>query len=237
MRLLTVLALALALGLSACGAAREAGQGQSTEASEPPPPALPETAVIVCRAGEAPNVETPSVKPQSDGVHVQFMNDTGKELSTLIEHPEDGGMGTSAPDGTSSQVVDLGPGAFSVACYDGFTEDGSEVPRSSVEVVDEDGIWVSTRLGCVEQFSQVADYIQGATGETSDPIEAARKGIEGYNLETDDVFERAGYPETDTVRVRAVRDGEPIAVVDLIDDGAGKWLVSQVTGCSSLENT
>ena len=47
---------------------------------------------------------------------------------------------------------------------------------------------------------------------------------------------RAGYPETDTVRVRVVRDGEPIAVIDLIDDGTGKWLVSMVTGCSSLEN-
>ena len=33
-----------------------------------------------------------------------------------------------------------------------------------------------------------------------------------------------------------VRDGEPIAVVDLIDDGTGKWLVSMVTACSSLEN-
>ena len=33
-----------------------------------------------------------------------------------------------------------------------------------------------------------------------------------------------------------VRDSEPIAIVDLIDDGTGKWLVSMVTGCSSLEN-
>jgi hypothetical protein len=235
MKLFAVLALALAVGLSACGAAQEAGQGQSTESSEPPT-TLPETARIFCRSGDAPSVETPSVKPQSDGVHVQFVNDTGKELSTLIEHPEDAGMGTSAPMGTSSQVVDIGPGTFSVACYDGFTEDGSEVPRSSVEVVDEDGIWVSTRLSCADQVSQVVDYIQGASGETTDPLEAARKGVEGYKLEPDDVFERAGYPDTDAVRVRIVRDGEPIAVVELIDDGTGKWLVSMVTGCSSLGN-
>ncbi len=235
MKLFAVLALALAVGLSACGAAEEAGQGQSTESSEPP--VLPETAKVVCRSGDAPSVETPSVKPQADGVHVQFVNETSKELSTSIEHAEDGGMGTSAPMGTSSQIVDLGPGTFSVACYDGYTEDGSEVPRASVEVVDPDGIWVSTRLTCTEQFSQVLDYIQGASGETTDPLEAARKGVEGFQLEPDDVFERAGYPDTDTVRVRAVRDGEPIAVVDLIDDGTGKWLVSQVTGCSSLENT
>ena len=36
-------------------------------------------------------------------------------------------------------------------------------------------------------------------------------------------------------RVRMVREGEPIAIVDLIDDGNGRWLVSMVTGCSSLE--
>jgi hypothetical protein len=235
-RLLVLLALLLAVGLSACGAAEEAGPGGSTESSEPPTPALSDTAQVVCVSGEAPRIETPAVKPQADGVHVEFVNDTDKELSTLIEHPEDGGMGMSAPKGSSSQVVDLGPGTFSVTCYDGFTEDGSEVPRSSIEVVDEDGIWVSTRLGCNEQFSQVLDYIQGASGETTDPLEAARKGVEGFSIEPDDVFERAGYPETDTVRVRAVRDGEPIMVVDLIDDGTGKWLVSQVTGCSSLEN-
>jgi hypothetical protein len=234
MKLFTLLVLALALGLSACGTAEEGGPGRSTEATEPPT-ALPDTARIVCRSGEAPSVETPSVKPQSDGVHVEFVNDTGKELSTSIEHPEDGGMGTSAPMGTSSQVVEIGPGTFSVACYD-FTEDGSEVPRSPVEVVDEDGIWVSTRLTCAEQISQVLDYIQGASGETTDPIEAARKGIEGFRVEADDSFELAGYPDTDTVRVRMVRDGEPIAVVDLVDDGTGKWLVSMVTGCSTLEN-
>ena len=34
---------------------------------------------------------------------------------------------------------------------------------------------------------------------------------------------------------RLVRAGEVLAVVDLVDDGAGGWLPSTVTGCSSLE--
>ena len=75
----------------------------------------------------------------------------------------------------------------------------------------------------------------GAKGETSDPIEAARKAVEGYRLEADDVFERAGYPDAETVRVRLVRNGENLAVIDLMDDGTGKWLVGMVTGCSILE--
>jgi hypothetical protein len=75
----------------------------------------------------------------------------------------------------------------------------------------------------------------GAKGETSDPLEAARKGIQGFKLEADDVFERAGYPDTDVVRVRVVRDGDVIAVVDLNDDGTGKWLYTGVTACTFLE--
>jgi hypothetical protein len=35
--------------------------------------------------------------------------------------------------------------------------------------------------------------------------------------------------------VRLVRDGESLAVVHLVPDGAGKWLVDMVTGCSTLQ--
>lgn len=103
-------------------------------------------------------------------------------------------------------------------------------------MIDENGIWVSTVLDCPDQFSSVADYVVGARGETSDPLEAARRAVEGYGLEPDDVFERAGYPDAEVVRVRLVREGEPLAVVDLLDDGTGKWLVGGVNGCSSLED-
>ncbi len=158
------------------------------------------------------------------------MNEAGGERSIAIQNAQGTGTGMGVPAGTSTQVVDIEPGAVTVSCSDPATEPGA---GEALEVVDEDGIWVSTRLECAEQFSQVLDYIQGASGETTDPLEAARKAVEGFGLEPDDVFERAGYPDTDTARVRMVRDGEPIAIVDLIDDGTGKWLVSMVTGCSS----
>ena len=109
------------------------------------------------------------------------------------------------------------------------------LPGEPLQVVDPEGLWVSTELPCGEQFSSVADYIQGAEGETSDPLEAARKAVEGYGLEPDDVFEPAGYPEAEVPKIRLVRAGVPLAVVDLLDDGKGKWLVGTITGCSSLE--
>jgi hypothetical protein len=39
----------------------------------------------------------------------------------------------------------------------------------------------------------------------------------------------------EVARVRLVCEGEPLAVVDLIDDGTGKWLVSMASGCSPFD--
>ena len=229
MRLLLALALAAALGLSACGAAKEEGSGATT--AEPEPAALPGTARVVCTTTGI-RVDTPTVAPQPAGIHFEIVNETDTERSFSLDGV-DTGLGFGAPPGTTEQVVDLGPGALTVGCGDPATEPGSGEP---IEIVDPDGIWVSTQLSCAEQFSSVTDYIQGAKGETSDPLEAARKALEGYGVEPDDVFEPAGYPEAEVQKVRLVRDGEPLAVVDLLDDGSGKWLVSTVTGCSSLED-
>lgn len=229
MKLLTVLVLALALGLSACGAAEEADPVSAPHESQPA--ALPGIARVVCDE-DGTRVETPAVKPQGDGIHVEIVNNAAGERSFSLTSVEGGGMGLGAPPGTSSQIVDLGPGPLTVSCTDPADEvEGGE----PLEIVDEDGIWVPTTLGCPDQFSQVIDYVAGAKGETSDPIEAARKAVEGYGLEADDVLERAGYPDAETVRVRLVRNGENLAVIDLMDDGSGKWLVGMVTGCSILQ--
>lgn len=233
MRLFALLVLAAALALPACGAGEEAGPGATEAEPEPPQPAaLPSLARVVCDE-EGATVETPEVKPRRDGLHLEIVNETAGERSFSLSGPSSG-LGFGVPPGSTMQVVDLDPGTLTVTCTDPAAEPGPG--GESLELVDEDGIWVSTRLACAEQFSQAIDYIQGATGETHDPLEAARKAAEGFTLEPDDVFELAGYPEAEVARVRLVRDGEPLAVVDLVDDGGGKWLVSTVTGCSSLES-
>jgi len=229
MRLLLALALVAALGLAACGAGEEAGSGST--APEPAPAALPGTARVVCTATGI-RVETPTVAPRPDGVHFAIVNETDAERSFSLSGTGTG-LGFPAPLGTTEQVVDLGPGELTVGCDDPATE---PTPGEPMEIVDPDGIWVSTQLPCDEQFSQVVDYVQGAQGETAAPLEAARKALEGYALEPDDVFEPAGYPEAEVPKVRLVRDGSTLAVVDLLDDGNGKWLASTVTGCSSLQN-
>lgn len=234
MKLPVLVALAAALGLSACGAGEESGPAASTESSEPPA-ALPDVARVVCQAGGPPQIETPALKPRPDGVHIEFVNETGKELSFSIEDSRGGGMGSGAPPGSSTEILELQPGTVTIACQDPYAEDGSEVAGSRLEIVDEDGIWISTELNCASDtgFSQTTDYIQGARG-AADPLKAARKALESY-LQPADVVEPAGYPDAEIRHYRLVRAGDVLAVVDLWDDGDGGWLADTLTGCGELE--
>ena len=232
MRLLLLpLALAAALALTACGAGEKAGSGPTASEAQPAPPAVPAAARVVC-GPDGVTVETPMAAPQPDGVHVVVVNETDAERAVSLSG-DTAGLGFPALPGETEEVVDLGPGALTVGCDDPATE---PKPGEPIEIVDPEGIWISTELPCGEQFSSVLDYMQGAKGETSDPLQAARKAVEDYGLEPDDVFEPAGYPEAAAPAIRLVRDGEPLAVVHLLDDGEGKWLVNTVTGCSSLQN-
>ena len=84
-----LLVVAAVLALTGCGAGSEAGPAGSTESSEPE--ALPDVAGVVCQAESPPRLEAPAVKPQPDGVHIRFVNQTGKDLTFSIEDPGEGG--------------------------------------------------------------------------------------------------------------------------------------------------
>lgn len=104
-------------------------------------------------------------------------------------------MGANAPQGTSTHVVDLHPGTVSLACYDGSTEDGSEVARAQLDIVDERGLWVSAKLSCASAVSTEAEYELGAPGN-ADPLTATREALERY-IRPRDVVEPAGYPKAE----------------------------------------
>ena len=224
-----LLAIAAALCLPACGAGEEAEPAGSTDSSDPKT-ALPDIALVVCDP-TGTRLATPTVKPQPDGVHLQIENDTGSERSISVLDPQGGGMGQGAPVGRSELVVDLGPGTLEVACADPRADAKS---GSLLEVVDEDGLWISTKLDCTVGFSGVSDYAPDARGD-ADRLTAARDGLGSYT-QPGDVLEPAGYPEAETPLYRLVRGGEVLATVNLLDDGAGGWLPSTVNGCSSLSD-
>jgi hypothetical protein len=226
------LAVVAVLTLGACGAGRESVPAGSTESSRAG--ALPALARVVCRPPGPPRVETATVRPQRDGVHVRFVNETGKDLAAAMLDEDGRGGGANAPQGTSTRVVDLRPGTASIACFDPFTEDAGKVAKTALEIVDEDGVWISTRLTCKRWFSGTLDYVPNARGN-ADPLEAARERLRGY-LQAGDVVEPAGYPEAkQRPSYRLVRAGDVPAVVELQEDRAGGWLGGSVTGCSSFQ--
>lgn len=223
--------VAAVLALTACGAGPEVGPAGSTESTQPE--ALPDVAHVVCQAKSPPQVKTPAVKPRPDGVHIQFVNETGNDQEFSIEDPGEGGMGADARQGKSTHVVDLHPGRVLIACYDGSTEDAGEVAKTSLEVVDEDGVWVPARLTCRAGFTGQAGYAPDARGDPT-PFEAAQRALDRY-VRAGDIVESAGYPDAETPVYRLVRAGEVLAIVDLENLGERGWLPSTVTGCSSLE--
>ena len=129
-RILVLLVVAL-LGLTACGAGEDAdsGSGGPAESTEPEPTALPDVARVVCDESGA-RLETSSVRPQPDGIHFEIVNETGSERSVAIQNAQGTGTGMGVPAGTSTQVVDVEPGALTVSCTDPATEPGAgEAPR------------------------------------------------------------------------------------------------------------
>ena len=213
----------LALTASACG--QEAAQ----PAGEPPlaPAPLPDVAVIRCEETGA-RVTTPEVRPQRDGVHLRITNETDARLAFAIEDLRGGGGGSDVP-GTA--VLDLHPGPVQVSCYDPRREDPSEISGEPLEIVDEDGIWISPRLDCEQVVAQVLDYMVGARGTKGPPLDAARSFAEEQGLSGE--VEPAGYPEWESPVYRVVRDGRVVSTIVLLPDGAGGWLLSQVDRCSA----
>jgi hypothetical protein len=219
-------------------AALVAGCGQG--ATEPAPTApqaeaapLPDVAQIECEVNGA-KVLTPRVRPQADGLHLEVRNDTGRELGFSAEDSETGGQGASAPIGSVGYIWSLPPGALSVKCTNDEA-DSSEVQGAELEVVDEDGLWVSTSLGdsCTEASVSTADYGVGAEGKKDDPVGIARELFEKQGLEPGDVVERAGYPDGEETIVRVTRSGNVVATMSFLSDGAGGWLQENTTRCET----
>jgi hypothetical protein len=166
-----------------------------------------------------------AVRPQLDGVHVLVKNTSGRDLLFQWELG-----GDNAPEGERELVLPVPPGVSEIRCQDPAEDAGAPDGYVELEVVDPDGIYVSTELECgsKQRVGWINDFIMGATGDP-DPVASARERLQG--LEPDDLVEAAGYPEAQTPQVRVVRDGKVVAVVDFLDDGQGGWLLGGGEAC------
>ena len=226
----------LVLALLVAGPA--AGCGQSPAKPAPTTPAgeagwLPDVAQIDCEVNGA-KVLTTRVRPQPDGLHLNVENETGTELAFSVEESQTGGQGASAPTGSVDYVWSIPPGKVFVKCTNDEA-DPSEIEGAMFEVVDEEGVWVSTSLAdsCKEASMTTADYAIGAQGKEGGPVDIARRLFEKQGLRPGDVVESAGYPESDETIVRVTRSGDVIATMSFLRDGAGGWLAENTTLCTA----
>jgi hypothetical protein len=221
---LAALLVALALALAGCGTAEE-----PADPAEPATAAAAATAVVVCGADGA-SVATPEVAAGRNGVRVEIRNETDAER---VVHVQSAGLvqGEGFPVGTHTRVWALPPGPATVTC-DETAGDPGEEDGAAFEVVDPDGLWVSTELDCDEVSVAMPDYEAGTPGSKGEPADVVRSGTD-VPLEESDVVEPAGYPGLeDAPVVRIVRDGRVVGTVTLMPTEDGGWLVSTVTRCA-----
>src|SRR5919197_1670904 len=187
------------------------------------PATIPSVANVTCDATNT-EVATPVVEPQPDGVHISVQNTSGTNLG--IEVKDVGGENATA--GTSETVWQFGPRPYQVRC----TPNGNEVPGpyQTLDVQDPQHLWVSNQLDCNAVTGVNADYVPGAKGDKTPPIELLQEHVTG--LQPNDVLQAAGYSDAPDPQVRVVRDGTVIAVYQFMSDGQGGRLLSSSQQCS-----
>jgi hypothetical protein len=201
-----------------------------TDAGDPAPP---DVARVVCDA-DGTHVETPSVSPQLDGVHVLIDNRLGFDTGFATRFGNGAGAGENAPQGESAHVLQAPPGTVEIGCY--ASEGALDQPElQPFDVVDPDGVYRSVELDCASVVSGTGDYAEGAQGLTGAPTDLARDRFDdAYGLAAGDVVERAGYPQSGTPIVRLVRDGRTLATVSYLGAEDGGWLQETLSACDEL---
>jgi hypothetical protein len=220
----------LIAGLVACG--RGAG-GPSPSASD-----VPDVARVVCE-NKGTNLVTPTVRPQPDGVHISIEDRTGQDVTFVV-----GDLGGDNASG--EQVWPIPPGTAQVGCW-GMEP---EPDLAEMEVVDPEGLYVSSELDCAEAVggsgaagvssSSGGSYGEPPEGDPRDPVVIAREFFEDAfgPLGPEDRVEPAGYPKAEIRQVRLVRAARTVAVADYADasfaggeEGSG-WISEGYQACS-----
>ena len=193
----------------------------------------PDVLLAACD-GSRPDVSSPVVGAQPDGVHISVTNTSGKPLDFSID---DGTglaiQGDSVPGANGSYVYTFEPGAY------GFTCDGS---TTAFTVTDPGRTYLSPVTWCTAPGAGgsgtvgTSDYGEGTRGPQGSLLDIANKELHG--LTAGDVVERAGYSQAaGDASVRVVRDGRVVAVIGYIDDGHGGWLIGGIQACQGSDVT
>jgi hypothetical protein len=186
-------------------------------------------------------VQPAAVSVRSDGVRLSIDNRADRKLSVYTRIAGAIGPLTQVDVGVTDTVSTSRPGSWELLCLAGNAYPTEQSPWVGLEVVDPEGLWVSDVLECDVIAASHPDYaedFEGGTpaGQTGDPVELSRDSIAGagFLVLEDDVLERAGYPEAESVHVRVVRDGRVVAIGSWQAADERRWIDRGAEYCDDL---
>jgi hypothetical protein len=209
-----LLLLAAAGVLAACGSE----DPQNEAGSEDPPP----VAELVC-GSDGPELLTPVVRAQRDGVHVRVRNENDREAEFDYEvtSGDTGGGGSLAPPGTSMHVVPFAAETVSIGCTP------EALDRVELRVIDPGDELKGAEPECSDLRS--AHF----TGVGREPVVVARRYLRNRGLRPGDVVEPAVSIAGEFPVVRVVRDGKVVAKL-IFDASEGRHLGGTVEMCADF---
>lgn len=208
--------LAAAAILAGCGT-DDSQDRAGSDAANPP-----RVAELVCRS-DGPELITPVVQGQTDGIHVRVLNETDREVEFDFEvtRGDTGGGGSVAPPGTSTHVVPFAAKEVSIGCAP------EALDRVELHVVDPDNELKAADPQCTKLRSE--DFATNGR----DPVAVARRYLRGRGLRRTDVVEEAVAIAGEFPVARVVRDGRVVAKV-IVDTGGAPTAMATVEMCADF---
>ncbi|MDP9490687.1 MAG: hypothetical protein M3P42_00560 [Actinomycetota bacterium] len=206
--------------LAGCGA-EDAVEREAAGNADPPT-----VAELVC-SQKGPELLTPVVRAQADGVHVRVRNeyDHEAEFDYEVTRGDTGGGGSVAPRGTSEHLVPFAAEEVSIGCL------AEALDRVDLRVVDPDDALKTAELDCAERSGEFVDPERDLRG--SNPVALARRYLEGKGLRPTDTVEPAVAIAGELPVVRVVRDGRIVAKVTL-DNARPLHTIGTVEACADF---
>lgn len=217
--------------------------------SAPEPPGDESTAPTVVRldcGGQGPELLTPEVQVQTDGVlmHVEPVGDAiGVEGSLVDEDPGTGTWAFDFGEGDQAQsfaiALGIAPGEYVVRCAHGAFLGGelTSAEGVSLRIVDPEGVWHDPALACSgpdQALRQIFDGGEPPVNPASIIDQVIRHAVPG--VVDSDVIDYAVYPGTprgEEWHFRVVRRGEVLAVLHLFESDSQRTI--EVEACSSSQ--
>lgn len=186
---------------------------------------VPDVADVVCEK-DGIRILTPTVRPRSDGVHINIVNVSGSDAAFVFES---GGRNASG-----TLVLPIAPGTEELGCVIGM-EDAGKIKKETLEVVDPEGLYVQSSADCPggTVSSSGGLLTPDARGDVGDPVAMTRERF-AEQLQPGDEVIRAGYPDDPEPVVAVVREARTVLVQKFFPDGEDRWFMDEYTACSDF---